>query len=409
MTALNAAAPGGVALPLSARLQRALSRKTHGGRFIPEIDGLRFPAITIVVIGHLCAYFHEVSAYPRARTPLESLLQWPIDQSGKGVFLFFIISGYVLALPFVRMHCANGPPVRLSEYFLRRVTRLEPPYMLVLLLFLFIKIAGRAAGQTVGTEGVPELIRHFFASAVYLHNMVYGVPSTINGVAWSLEVEIQFYLLMPLLARIFMIRTATTRRLILVSLALLSVALQYRFGAVPNRWAYSVAGSLHLFVLGLLLADVSVVDALFDDATTTRWWDAVALIGWPALLLMPRASPWTAVLFPVTCVALFIAAFRGTVTNRFFRAKIVTTLGGMCYSIYLLHFMLIGVIGRVIFARLPSTGTLLTDFLVQAPMLLAFALAFSAIFFMLIERPCMDRDWPVRLVAALQARFRQPA
>jgi len=52
---------------------------------------------------------------------------------------------------------------------------------------------------------------HFFASLVYSYGLVYGEARWINGISWSLEVEIH-YLVVPLLAMVFRLRSATVRR-----------------------------------------------------------------------------------------------------------------------------------------------------------------------------------------------------
>ena len=56
-----------------------------------------------------------------------------------------------------------------------------------------------AAIAATGAARAP-LLPHLLASLGYVHNIVYGVPSTINVVAWSLEIEVQFYILAPALA-----------------------------------------------------------------------------------------------------------------------------------------------------------------------------------------------------------------
>ena len=53
-----------------------------------------------------------------------------------GVQLFFIISGFVVALPFAMHHLADGKKVNLRRFFLRRLTRIEPPYMIALIFWL---------------------------------------------------------------------------------------------------------------------------------------------------------------------------------------------------------------------------------------------------------------------------------
>ncbi len=87
-------------------------------------------------------------------------------------------------------------PFSYSAYLLRRVTRLEPPFILSLLLrFALIVVVFR--------EDCRQLLPHFLASLLYLHNVIFGSLSRISPPTWSLEVEVQFYLLAPLLARVF--------------------------------------------------------------------------------------------------------------------------------------------------------------------------------------------------------------
>ena len=70
------------------------------------------------------------------------------------------------------------------------------------------------------------LLPHLGASIFYFHSIIYNTFSMINGVAWSLEVEIQFYLLMPAIAYIlFKIENSLVRHIIIFVLALIIVFL----------------------------------------------------------------------------------------------------------------------------------------------------------------------------------------
>src|SRR4051812_49366863 len=109
-----------------ATLERRLSRRTTSGRIIREIDGLRFVAITFVVLFHLGGL---VKAHAAGGT--SSLLR-VVNTGGYGVQLFFVVSGFVLSLPFAAHRLRNGRVVSLRAYFLRRLTRLEPPYIVVM-------------------------------------------------------------------------------------------------------------------------------------------------------------------------------------------------------------------------------------------------------------------------------------
>lgn len=121
-------------------------RISSSGQFIPEVDGLRFFAIFSVFIYHLTGDILRHSSALDAYTRKASAIFPATQVLNVGVQLFFVISGFILGLPFATAHLANKKPVSLKKYFLRRVTRLEPPYIISLLLFFVLKILG---------EGVP--------------------------------------------------------------------------------------------------------------------------------------------------------------------------------------------------------------------------------------------------------------
>ena len=151
-----------------------LSRRTSSGRYIPEIDGLRFLAIALVVGFHV-----GIVLSPNLRlnlpfgTALPSAKAPPVLASGWfGVELFFVISGFILALPFAAWRRTGGRPVNLRAYYLRRLTRLEPPYVLALGLAF---VAAAAVGP------VRILVPHLLASLVYQHGTLFGYDSFLNS------------------------------------------------------------------------------------------------------------------------------------------------------------------------------------------------------------------------------------
>ena len=133
-----------------ASLQRitlsSFRRITRSGNFIPEVDGLRFIAILSVVFLHCYYELLNRSAIGSLGPDGSQNVALPVDPAnqhgllrllghgGYGVELFFAISGFILAWPFARQHLQAGRKVKLGSYFLRRVTRLEPPYILMLLI-----------------------------------------------------------------------------------------------------------------------------------------------------------------------------------------------------------------------------------------------------------------------------------
>lgn len=376
------------------RLHQRLARVTASNRFIAEIDGLRFLAIAPVVIFHVRNYLevHPVAAYA---PPPEADWAARLALHGHyGVQLFFIISGFVLALPFARAYAHGLPRVGLREYFVRRLTRLEPPYVVAMLgcfaLLVFVR-GDRAA----------DLLPHLAAGLVYQHGTIYGELNPVNLVAWSLEVEVQFYLLVPLLATVFAVRGRTRRRALLASAAALLVLWQATLMPAGGRVALSLLNYLQYFLAGFLLADLYLHE--MREAPPKRWaWDAVALAGWPLLLFVCEWRGLAHAVFAPLALLLFCAAFCGRLTNRVLTNRWLTAVGGMCYTIYLIHFQLLSAFEKAA-GGLSFTDHFGTNLLLHCALFAPVVLAFGAAYFLLVEKPCMRRDWPRRLATKARA------
>jgi peptidoglycan/LPS O-acetylase OafA/YrhL len=116
-------------------------------------------------------------------------------------------------------------------------------------------------------------------------------------------------------------------------------------------------------------------------------------------------SAWLA---PTLTFVLFVAAFHGVLARRLLTNRVIFTIGGMCYSIYLLHF---AVMERVYpYTRHIALGTSLTaTWLVQIVLVTPFVLVVCAAYFALVERPCMSPTWPADLRRAVNRPFRRLA
>lgn len=372
-----------------------LRRRTTTGRFIAEVDGLRFVAIALVVFFHVHDYLTTKFRLPAGNAINEDWLDRFAATGHYGVHLFFIISGFVLALPFAAHRLAGRPPVKLRAYFLRRLTRLEPPYIIAML--------GLAAALAATGAARAPLLPHLLASLGYVHNIVYGVPSTINVVAWSLEIEVQFYILAPALSIAFLIHDRWVRRGVIIAAAAAALAVQAWLA--PATWVpLSVVGFLQFFLCGFLIADLYVTDWRSKPSHTLSW-DLVSLVGWPLLAFLWMQETVNPALFIALAFLLFCAGFRGTITSRVLGTPAVATIGGMCYSIYLLHFALISIIGRHTLP-LGSHSAQWVHLLVQTAIIVPPVLLICGIYFALIERPCMERDWPQKLWAWMRGKSR---
>ena len=288
------------------RLYNLLRRVTSSGRFIPEVDGP---------------------------------IAWMMGTGWMGVRLFFAISGFILALPFAEQYLAAGRPLRLGAYFTRRLTRLEPPFVVCLLLLFGLQLARFGSAWWEQTP-------HLFASLTYTHTLIYNAFSPINVVIWSLEVEVQFYLLMPVLAMAYRIGSPATRRTLLAAGVLgLSAASVWLAPQLPLGVQNLVIFHLPYFLVGLLLADLHVTRWKSADRTRARAMDGLALLAVPAIFaatvdpLLLLLAPWF--VFLAFAAALRGRAFRAALSNRW-----VVVIGGMCYTIYLYHFTVIKGLSR---------------------------------------------------------------
>ena len=339
-----------------------LTRITSGGKFIPEIDGLRFIAIASVVIFHIYEYLHT-----RSGISIAGPLGTALTNGQRGVPLFFVISGFILGRPFAMHYLRGTPAPKLGEYFTRRLTRLEPPY-LIALIAVFLGLAAFSSNR-----GVP----HLLASLLYSHGIIYGAPNPFFGLAWSLEIEVQFYCLIPLLALIYCTPRVYRRSF----LALLMFAGAFHLLALPERINLSILGWIQCFAAGLLLAD------LYSSEWDTRqhWgFDLMGVLLLSSVFLVPNRAFW--ILAPLLALGLYVSAFRSFAFRKMLNVGAIVTIGGMCYTIYLVHYPVISLAGKV--AKAPLAMVAIS--------LVAIATA-SLLFFMLIERPCMDKTWPAKL------------
>ncbi len=394
-TVAETAPVAGLKAGILARIGSRLSRVTSSGEFIAEIDGLRFAAIACVVLHHIASIYMEGSSrfggevrFPRDWRRLSdgSTLVLGLWQGYFGVHLFFVISGFVLGLPFVRHFLTEKPTPSLKSYFQRRLTRIEPPYVLNMLA-CFALMAWYAPVYA-------DTWKHLGASLLYIHNLVYDRHSSINGVAWSLEIEVQFYILAPLFAwAVFSVRNHALRRILLAAAIL-------GFGAFTQfvLWKtqredlkMSVLAYLQYFMAGFLLADLHQTGAIHNRRNSIAW-DAVGLAG--AAMTMMTMMYWRAWLYcalPFLVLLFYAGAFQGRLLRRFFVAKPIVIIGGMCYTIYLYHVPIISITKDIMRAAaapwLPLWMDLGIQMLIYAPLILIIC----SVLFVYTEKPFMGK------------------
>ncbi len=357
-------------------IYRRLSRSTSSGKTINPVDGLRGVAITLVCLFHVQGFMHQqwVGWNHQAAPPVVARL----FAAGHGVQLFFVISGFISALPFISQHVSGSSRLDLRRYYLRRLIRIEPPFLASLAFCA-------AVAYFLRHWPLAETLRRLGANAAYLHGAIYGEMSPLTPVAWSLEVQIQFYLLAPLFGLLFTVPGRWRRRSVIASTGAAFGCLKAVLIEPHTGLALSLLGYMPHFMAGFLLADLYVEQK--QQAPHVAW-DVVVGLGVPALLL--GLVRWPALVFaqPLALLLLCHAALRGPHIKRILSSRPLMTLGGMSYSIYLLHLQLVYLFGH--FTKHVSLGSWFElNLLVQVVLLGAPTFIVCSLFFVAIEKPCM--------------------
>jgi peptidoglycan/LPS O-acetylase OafA/YrhL len=318
---------------------------------------------------HRVGYLFPISHSPM----LESVL----DRGGRGVPLFFAISGFILAQPFLRQHLLHGTPVSVKAFYKRRLTRLEPPYILSLLIY----------AAALGVRGkFPHLFSSLVVHIFYLHNWTPFAP--INFVTWSLEVEVQFYILAPILGLLYLIRPAVKRRGVMVGLIVASAAIATMLP--HSRISWNLPGALQFFMAGFLLADLR---AGRKESTISRKWDVIGVLAWIGVFALPHDFVYA--MSPLILLA-YLAVFNGPILRQIFRTEWIALTGGMCYSFYLMHMLVISTAFR--FTQHLVVSNFFATCLIQVVVLGVCIYLVCTAYYILIERPCMDPKWPQKLL-----------
>ena len=185
------------------------SEQARRRNYIVECEALRGLAILLVVLFHCSLRLDRAS--PITPTPLNAFAL----AGNTGVTLFFVLSGFLLNLPFMA-----GAPIRMGNFFLKRALRIMPLYACVVI-----------------------------AAAIFRDNYLAGLKSLFfldtristlwpfGAVWWSLAVEVEFYLLLPFL---HMAWRSPRWRWLLVPVLAIGIYLYYDISRAPRSEYYFI-------------------------------------------------------------------------------------------------------------------------------------------------------------------------
>ena len=172
-------------------LTAALEGRIQNNRTIASLDGVRAIACLTVIGYHISLITRDTHLWsPTAPGILHHIFSSIVLAGASGVTLFFVLSGFLLFMPFCKAMLFETKWPSTITFYLRRAFRILPGYYVVLLSILLISH--------------PEYlhVNHWQDLTLFFTLFMDATPETfqqINGPFWTLAVEWQFYLLLPLL------------------------------------------------------------------------------------------------------------------------------------------------------------------------------------------------------------------
>jgi len=159
----------------------------NGPKEIRALDGLRAMAALSIVLFHIMLFLQL------EYTPLSQAINHGWYYLSTGVHLFFVLSGFLLFLPYARAMLDGQRLPSARRFYRRRALRILPAYWVCLALMVTLKLY---------VQHVPFSLGDVAAHIALIHDSFPQFNRDYDGPFWTLAVEAQFYLLLPLLALI---------------------------------------------------------------------------------------------------------------------------------------------------------------------------------------------------------------
>ena len=297
---------------------------------IRPLTGIRGAAAFLVMLYHYATY------------PAFADLHWSSLHKGYlCVDLFFVLSGFVLALRYgERFH--HAPSWATYGAFLSaRTARLYPAYFLLLLLYY-----AKWVVNISGTNTEPYTSHDILANLLFVQSWGVFPVRTIIGDLWSVSVEVIAYLLLPLLLVIALEKT--TRVAVVLALAATGALVFIAYtghgvsGPLDDIGGFAPLRCLAEFSLGLIAFRATRILAC-EKALSTAAMPGIALTLMATALAVDKTDVVTVLVFPVMVACLY---YGGKFNAFLFGNKVIHHLGEISYSLYLLHPFVLGVAGH---------------------------------------------------------------
>ncbi|GAB3064216.1 acyltransferase family protein [Salinicoccus sesuvii] len=290
-------------------------------RRFTELDSLRGLAALVVVFYHYTVYYDEKFGHAEwGKIDLFTFGHY-------GVQLFFIISGFVIYMSLMNVKSV-------SDFAIKRSIRLYPAYMFaVALTFLIVSFASAESLRTTFPEAMVNL--------TMLQDFIPTVKN-VDGVYWTLRVELTFYVIMALLLAIGVVKNtmaiASTWLAVSAFIQMMNAVLATDLTALIEK--YSMANYSQMFIIGMMFY------CIWQHGRHSRYYVLITLaIGYDFIF-----EGVTNGVFSILFVVLFQLVLLGRM--QWLNTRILVFFGTISYPLYLVHQN----IGYVIIYKMQSAG-----------------------------------------------------
>lgn len=301
--------------------------------YIPQLTFPRFVACMFVLAHHF-----GKGAWPFNLWPFSQLTQ----EAGWGLTYFFVLSGFVMALVYFRPE--NKGQIDKKKYWVARFARISPLYYFAFLVTLFSAMYLKSQYP----KGLTIILQTFAVQA-----WTPGHQLAINFPAWSISVEVFFYLLFPWVLAWF--GTKKDSRIILWALVIWAASLGILLTMYKVIWPQNTSEWIGEFILRLPLWHMNsfvmgmvggiIYRKYFAKPQKTFNWAGIAFLAtcalWIGLILIPNPiSPYAtnglpAIIF--TPMILFLALDKSFL-SKIMGIKPFVYLGEITYGLYILQY-----------------------------------------------------------------------
>lgn len=310
------------------------SDPVFGSRRIAPLDGLRGVAALLVVAYH----YLFVQVYVEVGATLY-YLKAPLKFAWSGVDLFFVLSGFLITTILIR---AKDSPNYFATFYARRISRIFPLYFLVLGLFLLARL------WLPSTNALTAHPAPLWTYPLFVQNIAFWLAGSSGAQwltpTWSLAVEEQFYLFVPLIVLWLRPRPAVA---VLAALTIMAPVLRHlypsstAFMMTPFRTDSLLVGSL----LAYGMQNARFVSLCRDHIRTLHLVLAILTLGVPVMMLRrqwfePLDFTWLSALYAMLILIVQISPNGRLAT--LLSGRILLWFGATSYAIYMFHEAILG-------------------------------------------------------------------